>query len=95
MPIPQEGAIVADPIVAGAVMFGRGKNQCGVLIEHRPEHAVDPHDPAALVEFRNKIWCVLRVVVLWLDRLADAPLAGRPSKPRTALGRRLRGYSRR
>lgn len=43
-------------MVSGAVMFGRGKNTCGVLIEPLPEHSVDPEDPTALVAFRNKIW---------------------------------------
>lgn len=58
MPIPQEGIITAHPAVAGALMFGRGRAQCGLLVEPRPEHAVDPSDTAAVVAFRNKIWCV-------------------------------------
>ena len=45
-------------MVFGAVMFGRGRNQCGVLIEPQPAYAVDPADEAALVKFRNDIWCV-------------------------------------
>ncbi|GJE99007.1 acetyl-CoA synthetase-like protein [Phanerochaete sordida] len=56
VPIPQEGLITANRLVSAAVMFGRGREQCGVLIEPRPEHAVQPNDQAALVEFRNKIW---------------------------------------
>ena len=59
VPIPQEGIIIANPMIAGAVMFGRGKNQCGILIELHPQYAFDLDDQAALVEFRNKIWCVL------------------------------------
>ena len=39
-------------------MFGRGKNQCGILIEPRPEYAINPRDPVALPKFRNKIWSV-------------------------------------
>ena len=58
VPIPQENLIVSSALVAGAVMFGRGKNQCGVLIEPQPEYAIDPDDEPALVAFRNKIWCV-------------------------------------
>ena len=57
MPLPQEGRITADERVLGAVMFGRERDQCGVLIEPREPHAVDPTDPEALVAFRNKIWC--------------------------------------
>ena len=48
--------VTSDPMVAGAVMFGRGRNQCGILIEPRPEHAVDVNEPSSLAEFRNKIW---------------------------------------
>lgn len=58
VPIPQEGIITASPLVSGAVMFGRGRNQCGLLVEPRPEHNVDPTDPDSLVAFRKKIWCV-------------------------------------
>ena len=60
VPLPQEGHLVACPIVMGAVMFGRARTQCGLLVEPHPDHAVDPTDEAALVAFRNKIWYVLR-----------------------------------
>ena len=56
VPIPQEGYLGSLPFVAGVVMFGRGKNQVGVLIEPKPDQAVDPKDEKALIEFRNKIW---------------------------------------
>ena len=47
-----------DPLVKGAVMFGRGREQAGVLIEPHPQYAIEPEDDHALVEFRNKIWYV-------------------------------------
>ena len=53
---PQEGYITSSPLVYGCVMFGREREQPGILIEPQPEHAVDPNDEAALVAFRNKIW---------------------------------------
>ena len=56
VPIPQEGLIMSSPMVIGAVMFGREKNQCGILIEPAPSHAIDPTDPIALPKFRNMIW---------------------------------------
>lgn len=43
-------------MVIGAVMFGRGRSQPGVLIEPKPEYAIDPKDSNALAQFRNKIW---------------------------------------
>lgn len=58
VPIPQEGLITSSPMASGAVMFGRGKNECGVLIEPSPAYAIDTSHPASVVEFRNQIWCV-------------------------------------
>ncbi|KAF7789161.1 hypothetical protein EIP86_000098 [Pleurotus ostreatoroseus] len=59
VPIPQEGHIMSDGMVAGAVMFGRGKNQSGILIEPHPDYAVDPKDEIAVAGFRNKVWPVV------------------------------------
>ncbi|EPQ54835.1 acetyl-CoA synthetase-like protein [Gloeophyllum trabeum ATCC 11539] len=59
VPAPIEGKILTSPLVAGAMMFGRGHNQVGILIEPRPEHAIDPADEAALARFRNELWPVV------------------------------------
>ncbi|TCD65346.1 putative NRPS-like protein biosynthetic cluster [Steccherinum ochraceum] len=56
VPIPQEGYLHTAPLIAGAVMFGRGRSQPGVLIEPKPEYAIDPKDSKAVAEFRNKVW---------------------------------------
>ncbi|KAJ3555779.1 hypothetical protein NM688_g2383 [Phlebia brevispora] len=56
VPIPQESHIGTNPMVKGVLIFGRGREQAGVLIEPAPEYAVDPDDEDALTEFRNKIW---------------------------------------
>lgn len=48
---------MAHSAISGAVMFGRGKHGCGVLLELRPTHDFDPKDTKVLVEFRNTIWC--------------------------------------
>ena len=45
-------------MVTGAMIFGRGKEQAGLLIELHPEYAIDPNDEQALAEFRSKIWYV-------------------------------------
>ena len=47
---------MAHPAVTGAVMFGRGRHQCGVLIEIGPEYEVDRRDPASLERLRELIW---------------------------------------
>ncbi|KAH9951150.1 hypothetical protein B0H21DRAFT_855734, partial [Amylocystis lapponica] len=56
VPIPQEHLITAHSFVSGALMFGRGRMQVGVLVEPHPAHAVEPGNEKALVEFRNAIW---------------------------------------
>ncbi|KII87501.1 hypothetical protein PLICRDRAFT_257848 [Plicaturopsis crispa FD-325 SS-3] len=56
VPAPMEHTILESPIVQGAIMFGRQRNQVGILLEPHPDHAIDGRDPAALAAFRNKIW---------------------------------------
>ena len=57
VPGPMEGVIMSSALVQGAVMFGRERNQVGVLLEPAPAHAIDPADEIALARFRNAIWC--------------------------------------
>ncbi|KIK73022.1 hypothetical protein PAXRUDRAFT_836338 [Paxillus rubicundulus Ve08.2h10] len=59
VPAPIESIINSSPLVKGTVMFGRERNQAGILIEPRPEHAIDVNNEKAMVEFRNKIWPVV------------------------------------
>ncbi|KZT22888.1 acetyl-CoA synthetase-like protein [Neolentinus lepideus HHB14362 ss-1] len=59
VPAPIEGKVLTSPIVSGVMMFGRGHNEVGILIEPRPEYAIDPVDETALVEFRNLIWPII------------------------------------
>ncbi|KAF8548785.1 acetyl-CoA synthetase-like protein [Imleria badia] len=60
VPIPMEGIITAFPLLQGVVMFGGGRNQVGVLVEPRPEHAVNvPVDENTVTTFRNVIWPVI------------------------------------
>ena len=56
VPIPQEGLITSSPLANGAVVFGRGRDECGVLIEPSDQLIVDTQDPASVIEFRNRIW---------------------------------------
>ena len=58
VPLPQEGTVGASPLVAGCAMFGREREQAGILVEPIEEYTVTPGDDAALAVFRNKIWCV-------------------------------------
>ncbi|KAH8107711.1 acetyl-CoA synthetase-like protein [Cristinia sonorae] len=53
VPIPQEGYLHTAPMIAGAVMFGSGRNQPGLLVELRGDHAADA---AALAASRTQLW---------------------------------------
>ncbi|KAG9309639.1 putative aminoadipate reductase [Chiua virens] len=59
VPAPMESIIASSPLVKGVVMFGRERNQVGVLIEPRPGYTIDIHDEKAVAEFRNQIWPVI------------------------------------
>ncbi|KAL4071516.1 hypothetical protein V8B97DRAFT_1960480 [Scleroderma yunnanense] len=59
VPGPMETIIGSSRYVAGVCMFGRARPQVGVLIEPRPEFAVDTKDEKRLAEFRNFIWPVI------------------------------------
>ncbi|KAF9238231.1 putative nonribosomal peptide synthetase, partial [Melanogaster broomeanus] len=56
VPAPMEGIIGSSPLLQGTVMFGRERNQVGILVEPRAEHVVDIRDDKAIAELRNKIW---------------------------------------
>ncbi|CCM01374.1 uncharacterized protein FIBRA_03424 [Fibroporia radiculosa] len=56
VPVQQQNAISTHPLLLGAVMFGRGRDQVGLLVEPKPGHYVAPGDEAALIELRNAIW---------------------------------------
>ena len=59
-----EGVLSGDPHIEYAVMFGRGQFNPGVIIDPKPEFAVDPEDQEGLAEFRNKVWCVFVAVFI-------------------------------
>ncbi|KAJ7052229.1 putative aminoadipate reductase [Mycena amicta] len=58
-----EDIISSSPHVANAMIFGRGRNQVGVLVEPASASAfsldLDPRDDKHLSDFRNLIWSVV------------------------------------
>ncbi|CCM02157.1 uncharacterized protein FIBRA_04235 [Fibroporia radiculosa] len=56
VPVPLENHITAHLWVAGAVMFGRGRQQVGIIIEPQQGREVRPGDENGLARFRNAIW---------------------------------------
>ncbi|TRM56543.1 hypothetical protein BD626DRAFT_519015 [Schizophyllum amplum] len=59
VPAPMENVVLASPLVRVAIMFGRGHDEAGILIEPAPGHAVDVNDDAQLAAFRNAVWPVI------------------------------------
>jgi hypothetical protein len=51
-----EALVAADPSVMTTVMFGRERNQVGILVEPVPNRAFDPSDSEVLAGYRNEIW---------------------------------------
>lgn len=51
VPAPMENVIMSSALISGVMMFGRERDQVGVLIE--PKAEVDAGD---LSTFRNEIW---------------------------------------
>ncbi|KAJ7625813.1 putative nonribosomal peptide synthetase [Roridomyces roridus] len=60
VPGPMEDVMMSSPHIRGAVMFGRERNQIGVLIEPHPHQKVDPSDEKQLAEYRNLIWPIIQ-----------------------------------
>ncbi|KIJ66073.1 hypothetical protein HYDPIDRAFT_27271 [Hydnomerulius pinastri MD-312] len=56
VPAPMENIVRSSELVENAVMFGRERDQVGILIEPRSEHAIDVNDEKAVAAFRNNIW---------------------------------------
>ncbi|KAH0828784.1 acetyl-CoA synthetase-like protein [Lanmaoa asiatica] len=56
VPTPMEGIINSSPMVQGVVMFGRQRNQVGILVEPRPEYCLNTQNDQLVQEFRDKVW---------------------------------------
>ncbi|KAJ3731317.1 putative aminoadipate reductase [Lentinula guzmanii] len=59
VPGPFEDVVNKSPLIIGAIMFGRQRDQPGVLLEPSPENQIAVNDPAQVSSFRNKIWPVI------------------------------------
>ncbi|KAF8215639.1 hypothetical protein K438DRAFT_1926187 [Mycena galopus ATCC 62051] len=59
VPGPMEDIMLASQFITGAVMFGRERNQIGVLIEPAQQYELELTDEQQIVNFRNLIWPVI------------------------------------
>lgn len=55
-PTPMENVIKSSGLAQDVVMFGRERNQTGILIEPRPSEVINVDDLDQVATFRNKIW---------------------------------------
>ncbi|KIP07411.1 hypothetical protein PHLGIDRAFT_105771 [Phlebiopsis gigantea 11061_1 CR5-6] len=98
-PVLQEGVIISSPVVAGCVMFGRGKSECGILVEPIEGCTVDVSDEDAVIQFRNQIWPTVEKANALAPGYArifkEMILIARPEKalPRAAKGTVIRAQA--
>ncbi|KAF9477786.1 acetyl-CoA synthetase-like protein [Pholiota conissans] len=59
VPAPMEDIIMSSPMVSGVVMFGRERDQAGVLIEVKPAFAIDVNNTKSLTDLRNRLWHIV------------------------------------
>ncbi|KAL1718570.1 hypothetical protein EV715DRAFT_291179 [Schizophyllum commune] len=59
VPAPMEGVIVTSPMIRTAIMFGRGRDEAGILVEPVPNHQIDVDDDVQVAAFRNAIWPII------------------------------------
>ncbi|KIJ54685.1 hypothetical protein M422DRAFT_200577 [Sphaerobolus stellatus SS14] len=60
-PGPIEIIVTRDSLVDYAVVFGRGRDQAGILVQPSKGKQFDPHDEIALAQYRNMIWPSIEV----------------------------------
>ncbi|KAF8901178.1 acetyl-CoA synthetase-like protein [Gymnopilus junonius] len=59
VPAPMENVLMSSPYIRSAIIFGRDHDQTGVLVELKPEMAIDPDNEKALIAVRNALWPVV------------------------------------
>ncbi|KAF8192961.1 putative aminoadipate reductase [Pholiota molesta] len=78
-------------IVSGVVMFGRSRDQAGVLIEVKPPFAIDVKDTTALTGLRNKLWPIVeeanKVAPAFSRIFKEMILIASPDKPLPRAGK--------
>ncbi|KIY70430.1 NRPS-like enzyme, partial [Cylindrobasidium torrendii FP15055 ss-10] len=84
-PIPIEAILCKDERIRGAIMFGRGKFQPGVLVIPSPGYEIDPDDVQALKDFRTSIWDTVELANMNAPQhsriFKEMIIVEKPSKP--------------
>lgn len=50
--------------IMGVIIFGRERDQAGVLIELKPAYQIDISNEKALIDARNMLWLVFNIALL-------------------------------
>ncbi|KAJ6457233.1 acetyl-CoA synthetase-like protein [Mycena sanguinolenta] len=79
VPTPMEDVLVTSPFITGAVIFGRERNQVGVLIEPNQNYQLDPTEEQQLIKYRNLIWPVIAPAFAQIHK--EMILVTHPTKP--------------
>ncbi|KAG1770620.1 putative nonribosomal peptide synthetase [Suillus placidus] len=88
VPSQMETIIGCCPYVNGALMFGRERNQVGVLIEPTVDHFIDVDNEEQVAQFRNRVWPYVE------DANASVPTYSRIFKEMILVARRDKPVSR-
>ncbi|KIM43694.1 hypothetical protein M413DRAFT_443603 [Hebeloma cylindrosporum] len=59
VPAPMEDILMSSPYIMGCVMFGRERDQAGVLIELKGPYAIDPTNERDVISIRNTLWPIV------------------------------------
>ncbi|KAF9062745.1 hypothetical protein BDP27DRAFT_1427576 [Rhodocollybia butyracea] len=91
VPGPIEGIISASPILSGSIMFGRQRDQPGILLEPLPEYQIDVSSDAEVSKFRNLIWPVIeeanKIAPAFSRIFKEMILVVNPTKPLPRVGK--------
>ncbi|KAF9078805.1 hypothetical protein BDP27DRAFT_1310201 [Rhodocollybia butyracea] len=91
VPAPLEAIISASPMLSGSIMFGRQRDQPGILLEPLPEYQVDVNNDAEVSKFRNLIWPVVeeanRIAPAFSRIFKEMILVVDPKKPLPRVGK--------
>ncbi|KIK65753.1 hypothetical protein GYMLUDRAFT_240230 [Collybiopsis luxurians FD-317 M1] len=91
VPGPMESIISASPMLSGAVMFGRQRDQPGILLEPVPAYQIDVHNDAEVSKFRNMIWDAIesanKIAPAFSRIFKEMILVADPKKPLPRVGK--------
>ncbi|KAH9475908.1 putative NRPS-like protein biosynthetic cluster [Psilocybe cubensis] len=91
VPAPMENILMSSPYIMGTVMFGRDREQAGVLVELKPAFAIDPSNEKELIKMRNTLWPIVeeanKIAPAFSRIFKEMILIASPQKPLPRAGK--------